>query len=394
MGYENWIEELKDNFKETVEWRRYLHENPEPSFQEKQTAAFIIKKLNEFQIKDIKTNVGNGYGIAARISGYKSGPTIAFRADIDALKLQEESDVTFSSKNPGVMHACGHDAHTAALLSVAKVLQKHRDELKGNIVLLFQNAEESFPGGAESMVENGCLEGVDFIYGAHVISNFEVGKIGYFGKFGSACTDTFNIKIQGKGGHGAMPHTSVDPIIIGTYIVAELQTLVSRYVDPMKPAVLTFAGFQAGGEAENIIADSANLRGTVRTLDFDVRDLIETKIKEMSLAIANSFGGDAEVVYRRGYPSVINTQEESQLLKRVMISKFGEAEVFKAPTSMGGEDFAYYLQERPGAFFNIGAGNEKINAIYPHHHPKFKIDEKSLLRCGEAFMALTEEYLL
>lgn len=394
MGYEKWVEELKDNFEETVKWRRHLHENPEPSFQEKQTAAFIADRLNEFQIKDIHINVGNGYGIVAKIHGSISGPTIAFRADIDALKLQEESDVTFSSKNPGVMHACGHDAHTAALLSVAKVLQKHRNELKGNVVLLFQNAEESFPGGAESMVEDGCLEGVDFIYGIHVISNFEVGKIGYFGKFGSAFTDTFNIKIQGKGGHGAMPHTSIDPIIIGTYIVAELQTLVSRYVDPMKPAVLTFAGFQAGGEAENIIADSAILRGTVRTLDYDVRDLIETKIKGMSIAIANSFGGEVEVAYRRGYPSILNTLNETQSLKRVMISKFGEKKVFKAPTSMGGEDFAYYLQKKPGAFFNVGAGNEKINAVFPHHHPKFKIDEQSLLRCGEAFMALAENYLL
>lgn len=394
MGYKQWVDELKMNFNETVEWRRYFHKYPEPSFEEKLTAEFIVSKLKEFEIEDIRTNVGNGYGIVAKINGAKPGPAIAFRADFDALRIQEESDVPFRSKNPGVMHACGHDAHTAALLSVAKVLQNHRDELRGNVVFLFQNAEEYLPGGAIGMVEDGCLEGVDHVYGLHVMSDIQVGKIGYFGQYGSACSDTFRIKIQGRGGHGAMPHTTVDAVIIGAYMVTQLQTIVSRYIDPLKPAVLTFASFKTGNEADNIVADSAYLKGTVRTLDLEVRKQMETMIKEMSASVACSFGGSAEVEYRYGYPSVINTPDENDRLKRIMISKFGQAEVFKTPTTMGGEDFAYYLQKKPGVFFNVGAGNDEINADYPHHHPKFKIDEKSMLRCGEAFLALAEDYLL
>ncbi|MEL7606072.1 MAG: amidohydrolase [Sedimentibacter saalensis] len=394
MGYKKWVDELEMNYGETVQWRRHIHEYPEPSFEEKKTAEFIVSKLKEFKIDEIRTNVGNGYGIVAKIKGSKPGPTIAFRADIDALRLQEEADVMFSSKNPGIMHACGHDAHAATLLSVAKVLQNNRHELKGNLVLLFQPAEECPPGGAESMVKDGCLDGVDYVFGLHVMSNVEVGKIGYFSHFGSACSDTFNIKIQGKGGHGAMPHTTIDPVVIGANVVTQLQSLVSRYIDPLKPAVLTFAGFQAGGAADNIIADNAYLNGTVRTLNSEVRDLMEEQIKKMGNAIINSFGGKAEIEYRRGYPSVENTLEVTDHLKNILASKFGEKEVSELTVTMGGEDFAYYLQEKPGSFFYVGAGNDDINANFPHHHPKFKIDEKSMIYSGKSFLALAEYYLL
>lgn len=394
MGYEQWVDELKRNYDDTVQWRRHLHQYPEPSFEEKETAKYIEDRLREFEIKDIRTNVGNGYGLVARINGSKPGPTIAFRADIDALRLQEEADVPFASKNPGIMHACGHDVHTATLLGVARVLQNHRHELNGNLVLLFQNAEECPPGGAESMVKDGCLDGVDYVFGLHVMSNVETGKIGYFTHYGSACSDTFNIRIKGRGGHGAMPHMAIDPVLIGANVVTQLQSLVSRYIDPMKPAVLTFAGFQAGGAADNIIADSAYLNGTVRTLNSEVRDFMEEQIRRMSDAIINSFGGKAEIEYRRGYPSVENTPKETERLKKMLISKFSESNVSELTVTMGGEDFAYYLKQRPGAFFYVGAGNGKINADFPHHHPKFKVDETSMICSGEAFLALAEDYLL
>nr|WP_300092794.1 amidohydrolase [Sedimentibacter sp.] len=394
MGYEKWIDDLKKNYDDTVQWRRHLHQYPEPSFEEKETARFIENKLREFEIEDIRTNVGNGYGLVAKINGSKPGPTIAFRADIDALRLQEEADVPFASKNSGIMHACGHDVHTATLLSVARVLQNNRDELNGNLVLLFQNAEECPPGGAESMVKAGCLEGVDYVFGLHVMTDVEAGKIGYFSHYGSACSDTFNIKIKGRGGHGAMPHMTIDPVLIGANVVTQLQSLVSRYIDPLKPAVLTFAGFQAGGAADNIIADSAFLNGTVRTLNSEVRDFMEEQIRRMSDGIINSFGGKAEIEYRRGYPSVENTPKETERLKNMLLSKFGESNVSELTVTMGGEDFAYYLKQRPGAFFYVGAGNHKINADYPHHHPKFKVDETSMICSGEAFLALAEDYLL
>lgn len=395
MGYQEWVAELKDHFDETVEWRRHLHENPEPSFEEKETAAFIVKQLKDMGIEDIQTNVGNGYGIVAKIYGAHPGPTIAFRADFDALLIDEQADVPFKSKNPGVMHACGHDGHTASLLSTAKVLQNHREELKGNVVLLHQNAEEVFPGGAKSMVDAGCLAGVDAVFGIHLAAQLDSGLIAYNRQYGSASSDSFQMVIQGKGGHGASPHTSVDSVLIGTQIVTQLQSLVSRYVDPVKPAVVTFAGFQAGGEAYNIIADRSYLRGTVRTLDAEVQDVIENEMKNLSQGIAAANRGSIEITYTRGYPSIVNTPVETERVIKAFTAKFGESEVAEIETAMGGEDFAYYLQEKPGMFFSVGAKAESDDeqAPYPHHHPKFKIDERSLLRSGEAFLAIIDDYL-
>lgn len=394
MSYEKWTEELKANFDETVAWRRHLHEYPEPSFEEEQTAAFIVTQLQQMGIEDIQTNVGNGYGIVAKIYGDHAGPTIAFRADFDALRIHEETDVPFQSKNPGIMHACGHDGHTASLLSVAKVLSKHKADLHGNVVLLHQNAEEVVPGGAKSMIEAGCLMGVDYVFGIHVMSVLEAGKIAYSSSYGSAGSDSFQMQIQGKGGHGAAPHTTVDSVMIGTQIVTTLQTLVSRQVDPVQPAVVTFSGFQAGGEANNIIADKAVLRGTIRTLSPEVRDLMEVQVNQMSQSIAAANQGTVKIRYTRGYPSIMNTPLETERLTKVMQEKFGDTEVLEVEAGMGGEDFAYYLQEKPGTFFYVGAKNAAIEANYPHHHPKFKIDETALLRSGEAFLAIAEDYLV
>ncbi|WP_017473811.1 M20 metallopeptidase family protein [Amphibacillus jilinensis] len=394
MSLAQWLSDLAANEQETIDDRRYLHAHPELSFQEKETAAFILKKLHQYGITDVTTNVGNGYGMVAKITGGEPGPTVALRADFDALAITEETDVDFVSKNIGVMHACGHDVHTASLLSVARVLQKHRQSLKGNVVLLHQNAEEVMPGGAKSMVEAGALEGVDYVFGIHVAANLPKGQIGYASSYATAAADSFQIDIQGKGGHAANPHQTVDSIIIASQMITDLQTLVSRKVDPTAPAVLTFAGVEAGGTAYNIIADTATIRGTIRTLDSQVRALMKESMLRLVPHIAEIQGGQAEVSYTDGYPSVKNTAAEVDLLVKTMTRQFGEENIIKLPVMMGGEDFAYFLEEKPGAFFCVGGENKEIEATYPHHHPKFKLDEQCLHQSGQAFLALVAQYLL
>jgi amidohydrolase len=393
MSYEIWSQALKENFEETVAIRRYLHEHPELSFEEQETAKYIEEKLREYGVDEIRTNVGNGYGIVGKIKGENPGLTIALRADFDALAIKEEADVPFRSKNEGVMHACGHDGHTASLLSVAKVLCAHKDKMYGNVVLIHQNAEEIPPGGAKSMVEDGALDEVDYVFGIHLGATQQLNQVYVTHGFGSANSDIFNLKIQGKGGHGAAPHDTHDALSIGTEIVTTLQKIVSRLNDPVKPAVLTFSGFKAGGEAYNIIADTAEIRGTVRTLHPEVQELVENKLKSMSALIAEAFDASVEIEYIHGYPSIVNTDEEVDKVRDKLVSLFGEDTVEEAEVQMGGEDFAYFLQEKPGAFLNVGAQFPEDENPYPHHHPRFVIHEDALLRSGEVFMAILDEYI-
>lgn len=393
MGFAQWKEELEKNYSDTVAWRRHLHAHPEPSFEEKETAQYIIEKLESFGVDEIQTNVGNGYGIVGKIKGQYPGPTIALRADFDALRVNEEVESAFKSKREGIMHACGHDGHTASLLSVAKVMAQHKDELHGNIVLLHQHAEELLPGGAKSMVEAGALKEVDYVFGIHLGANQPLNQVLYNVSFGSANSDSFTMKIQGKGGHGAAPHDTHDALTVGTQIVSGLQQIVSRMTDPVKPAVLTFAGFQAGGEAYNIIADSAEIKGTVRTLHKEVQQKIEYKLKQMSEMIAAAYDATVEIDYKKGYPSIKNTPAEVEKVKETFLSVFSDSEVAEVNETMGGEDFAYFLENKPGAFFRVGAQAPDKKDAYPHHHPKFEIDERSLLRSGEVFLAVIQTYL-
>lgn len=394
MSLQEWIKTLNENREETLSNRRYLHEHPELSFEEKETAAFIRNQLQSYGIEDIRSNVGNGYGLVATIHGEHPGPTIALRADFDALKITEQADVSFVSKNTGVMHACGHDVHTAALLSVAKVLQQFRTQLKGSVVLLHQNAEEVVPGGAKSMVEAGALDGVDYVFGIHVSSGLPAGKVGYCVNYGSAGSDSFVIHIQGKGGHAARPHQTHDAVIIASQIITNLQTIVSRKVDPVQPAVLTFASVDAGGEAANVIADRADIYGTIRTLNDSVRKFMKKQLYRYSEISAEGQDGKVSIDFIDGYPSIINTPEEVDVLVGVLHDYFGKENVVEIPVGLGGEDFAYYLKEKPGAFFYVGGENEAIKANYPHHHPMFKLDEQCLYQSGEAFLALVAKYLL
>ena len=387
---EKWYEEIEAMYDQMVEWRRYLHENPELSFEEYNTSEMIADLLEDFGI-EVERNVG-GMGVVGKIYGQKPGKTIALRADFDALPIQDEKEVAYKSKVPGVMHACGHDGHTATLLAVAKVLQDNRADLAGNVVLLHQHAEEVPPGGAIAMIEDGCLEGVDVVYGAHLASGSELGSVIYTIGPTSAASDTFEIKIQGKGGHGASPHETIDAVAVGAQIANQLKHIVSRRVNPQKPAVLSIGSFHAG-KAGNVIADTAELTGTVRTLDEDVRSLIEEEMEQLISGVCKAFHATYTFTYTKGYPPTINTPQETNYLLDCIKENLPETVLINLEkTGMGGEDFAYYLQKRPGTFFSVGARNEEIGAIYPHHHPKFTFDERAMLDTAKIFLSIVDYY--
>lgn len=382
--------DLEDNLEEVINWRRYMHQHPELSFHEVKTAKYIEEKLISFGF-DVRKNVG-GHGIVAILTGGQPGKTIALRADFDALPIEDEKDTPYKSLNPGVMHACGHDGHTAALLGTAKVLRKYRENINGNIVFVFQPAEETPPGGAKFMIEEGILDGVDYVFGAHLASGIPLGKIAVGQGFTSAAVDKFEIIVKGKGGHGARPHDTVDSIVIGSDIVNALQKIVSRKVNPLQSAVVTIGVFQAGS-AFNIIADTARLEGTVRTFDEKVRHQVKDDIYSIVKGITESFGADFSIDYLFGYPALYNHPEESDTVKGILGNVFTESSVIELEPAMGAEDFAYFLQEKPGTFFNVGARNENENTHYPHHHPKFDFDEQALLNIEKSFVTIVSHYL-
>lgn len=392
MGYKVWEEALAANYEATVSWRRHLHENPEPSFEEYETRKYIAEKLRSFGYEEVEEGIGGG-GIVAYLRGKHDGPTIGFRADFDALKIQEATGLSFSSKNPGVMHACGHDGHTATLLSVAKVMKEYQSSLSGTVKFIFQHAEEVLPGGGKAMVEAGVLDDVDFVYGLHLRSPLEYGKVTYCSGYAMAAPDFFEIKIQGKGGHAAHPDSTVDSVVVASYVVNQLQSLISRKKDPAKSGVLTFSTFKSGDGAHNVIADTALLKGTVRTFAPEVRDMIEEKIKSMTEQICKAHDATCEVNYGRGYPALYNHEKETEIIADLFKETFGDETVESTPLRMGGEDFAYFLEEKPGSFFFVNSGNEEKGIIYPHHHPKFDFDERALLLGGKCFLAIIDHYL-
>ena len=376
MFLEQMYRKLEELYSEMVETRRYFHMNPELSFQEVHTPQKIAEYLQALGIS-VRTGVG-GRGVVGTIYGGKPGKTVALRADFDALPISDQKDVPYKSLVPGVMHACGHDAHTASLLAVAKVLQEYRHELPGNVVLIHQFAEEVSPGGAKAMIADGCLDGVDAIFGTHLWSTLPVGEVHYRVGGIMACSDRFEITIKGKGGHGAAPHETVDSILIGSTIVKDIQEIVSRNVDPLKPAVVSVGAFHAG-EAFNVIADQATIIGTARALDVDVQDLIMERLERIVKAACESAGADYLFNYQKGYPVVKNHKAETEVLVESAKIVIGKENVKEMNPLMGGEDFSYYLEKVPGTFFFTGAGNVQKSITHPHHHPKFDIDETSML---------------
>ncbi len=374
---------------ELFEWirdiRRTIHQWPELGFKEEKTAEFISRTLKKLGIKH-KTGIAQT-GIVGKLITDEKAPTIALRADIDALPITEETGLPFASQNPGIMHACGHDGHTAIVLGAARLLKE--DPPEGNVVFIFQPAEET-DGGAKPMIEEGVLEGVDMIFGGHIERDNYAGMIGIKSGVHTAFTDAFEIKVIGKGGHAARPHETVDAVLLASQIVINLQTIISRDIDPVHPAVLT-VGYIRSGTVYNAIADRAVLRGTIRTTDETVRELIIDKTRKMcaSLAILH----DAEIKFNNkpGYPPIINDEVSLEYAKYVAEKLIGKGNTVSLPhPSLGGEDFAYYLMKVPGCFVRFGAakdGHEKIAS----HSPKFDFDE-DVLRVGAAYLSELVRY--
>lgn len=370
------FQKLEQYYDEMVSIRRYLHQHPELSFKEFETAKYIENYYRDLGV-DVKGQVG-GNGVVARIKGAKPGLTVALRADFDALPIQDEKEVPYKSTVPGVMHACGHDGHTATLLVLGKVLHQLRDELEGEYVLIHQHAEEYAPGGAIDMIEDGCLNGVDVIFGTHLWSTEPVGKIQYRVGPIMAAADRFQITIQGQGGHGAQPHKTKDAIVTASQLVVHLQQIVARRVNPIESGVVTVGSFVAEN-AFNVIADKAKLAGTVRTFNEEVRSQIEEDIETVLKGVCLANHCEYDYLFERGYPALVNHENETRYLVKIAEQNPDVLSVEETEPHMGGEDFAYYLQHVRGTFFFTGAKPEGVETAFPHHHPRFDFNEKAML---------------
>lgn len=354
---------------QAIKDRRYLHQYPELSGQEYETSQFIQKRLEQLAIKILDYNSPS---VVAMINGTKGTKTIALRADIDALPIEEEGDKPYSSNKPGIAHMCGHDGHTAILLAVAEWITLNKEKIEPNIMLIFQSAEEITPSGADALIQQGVLEGVDTIFGIHLWQGLEKGKIGLTHGAMMASVDDFDIVIQGSGGHGSMPHETIDPIYIASQLMQAFQSIISRSINPIEAGVITIGTMQAG-TTYNIIPDTARLSGTIRALTPETVKTIQTNMVSLTEGICQTFGAQGKIEFILGTPPLINDPKQSRLIESIVCEKFG-ADVFKlVDPVMGGEDFSYYVQHKPGAFIFVGMGGEKSQ--YPHHHPKFDIDE-------------------
>lgn len=378
------IKMLESRKEEMIQIRRYLHEYPELSFQEEKTAKYI-EEFYKGKDVDIQTNVGNGYGIIVTIKGGKPGKTIALRADFDALPIFEETDVPFKSKNEGVMHACGHDAHTAYLLILADCLIQLKDSIAGTIKIIHQHAEETPPGGAKSIVESGLLDDVDQIFGIHLFPTHPVGYIGYRSGFAYAGRSFFKLIVKGVGGHGSSPHMANDSIVAASYFVTAIQTVISRRLNPFDQGVITIGSFDGKGTF-NVIKDSVELEGDVRYMTVENQQLLAKEIQRIVNGLEETFDVKCELDYTFDYPPLYNDPKVTEGVVEILQSTNDPdiTEVGEYPMLSGSEDFAYYLEKIPGCFFVVGCKPKGVENAYFNHHPKFDIDEDCLLVAAKA----------
>ncbi len=387
-------DEARSIGKDIISWRRTVHANPELGLEVPETEKFIADTLSDIGIKEITIGVG-GHGVVAYIEGKIEGKTLALRADVDALPVKEETGLPFAATNDN-MHACGHDAHTAMLLGAARLLWNHRDELIGKVQLIFQPGEEQVTG-AKAMLEDGLFGKMkpDAILGLHTGLIFEgphYGQIGYREGAMMASVDRFVVKLKGKGSHGAYPQSGIDPVSMAGQVLVKLQTIISREKDPLDPAVITVGKIQ-GGRAFNIIPDECTFEGTVRTLDPDVRAFIEKRMKEIVSSVSESMRGTAEVEYFPGPPSVINDSMINAKAVEIAKELFGDDGVGEVDSPvLGGEDFAYFLEQVPGAFLYHAGSNPEKGQTYPHHNSRFDIDEDSLWKGSALFAAFALQW--
>lgn len=383
---------LEDSEDEMIEIRRYLHAHPEISFKEKQTAAYIKKFYRDLDCQI--TDYGDGYGFVVDIDSGHSGPKLGLRADFDALAIQEDNDLSFKSQVPGVMHACGHDGHTAYLMVLAKHLIALKDRLKGSIRIIHQPAEEVSPGGAQSMIADDVLKNVDNMVGIHVMSSMETGMIGYH--FGETQTgrSNFTVKFTGKGGHASMPHLSNDAIVAGSYFVTALQTIVARRINPFDTASVTIGSFDGVG-SYNAIKESVTLKGDVRVMKESTRKLVRKQIEQIIHGVESMFGVTAELDYDDNYPVLVNDPKlTDQVVTSLKAANLPEVtEVSDCGPQDPSEDFAYFAQKVPSCFFYVGCMTDD-HANHPHHSPDFMMNEKCLLIAAKAAGTVTLNYLM
>ncbi len=379
---------LKDQL---VSDRRHFHRHPELGFKEQQTAAYVADRLKKLGIEH-QTGVAET-GVVGLIRGAHPGRCVLLRADMDALPLTEETGAEYSSENVGVHHACGHDGHTAMLLAAAEILSQHRDDLHGTVKLIFQPAEEG-PGGAKPMIEAGVMEDphVDGCFGLHLSNDHPVGRVVVQGGPLQASADTFEITVRGVGGHGAAPHQTVDPVAVGAAIVAELQRIVSREIDPLDSAVITVGAFHAG-TAHNIIAQRAEMRGTIRTLDPKVQDFLHKRIREIAEGVASAARATADVTITHLYPVTINNDDMADFARHVAERVVAPEQVIRERPIMGAEDMSFFLNAAPGCFIFVGSANAERKLNAPHHSPLFDFDEAALPIGAELLCRLALAYL-
>jgi amidohydrolase len=375
---EGWMDTKKMAFdmkEKLVEMRRQLHTIPEVAFEEKKTAAFIAKTLKQLGI-EVKTGIAKT-GVVGILKG-KGKRTVALRADMDALPVTEALDVPYRSKHEGRMHACGHDAHMSMLLGAAEILSKNRDALNGAVKFIFQPSEESLPGGAKQMIAEGVLKGVDAIFGLHVDPTIPTGKVGYMAGALMAFTSEFTIVLEGKGGHAAAPEMSVDPIVMASVVIQELQKIPSRWISPKDPVIVTIGAIH-GGTTYNIIPDRVEMKGTVRLLRKELVDKVVGKIEKVLQSITGLYGGAYQLQFNKGYPVLVNEKRSTAFAATVIRNLFGDKQALGLDTPlMGGEDFSYYLEQVPGTFLRLGTANKKKGTCFPWHHPAFNVDEDAL----------------
>ncbi len=369
MPVKNRLAEMQD---EITAWRRHLHENPELLFDTHETSAFVAEKLKEFGCDEVVEGIGRT-GVVGVIRGRKndSGRVIGLRADMDALPIEEATGAPYASKVKGKMHACGHDGHTAMLLGAAKYLAETRN-FDGTAVVIFQPAEEGGGGGRE-MVDDGLMErfGIEEVYGMHNMPGLPAGQFAIRPGAFFASADEFEIEIEGKGGHAAMPQTTIDSTLVASHVVIALQSIASRNLDPVKQLVVSVTSFETDSKAHNVIPQKVELRGTVRTLDPEVRDMAEKRLKEIVEHTAAAFGATARVNYMRGYPIMVNSEEQTAFAAEVAEKVAGACN--PAPLIMGGEDFAFMLEARPGAYILVGNGDTAMV-----HHPKYDFNDEAI----------------
>jgi len=362
---------------DVIEKRRHIHMYPELSFHEAQTSVYVRQELEKMGIV-VKDQIG-GYGLVGMIQGGKGeGKTVALRADMDALPIQEANDVPYKSQHPGIMHACGHDVHTSSLLGTAYILQQMKSYFKGQVKLIFQPAEERIPGGASLMIKDGVLQNpeVSSIIGQHVLPYMDCGKIGIRAGTYMASADEIYMTVRGKGGHAASPNLCIDPVVITAQMITALQQVISRS-DPRLQSVLSFGRIIADG-ATNVIPDEVYIEGTFRAMNEEWRAEAHQQIRSIAEGIARSFGASVDLEIRKGYPVLYNEENLSIRTREAIVQYIGEENVVDLDLWMGAEDFAYYTHEIPGCFYRLGTKNEAKGLTHGLHTPKFDIDEEAM----------------